>query len=54
MKTSAKRKWAIFVGSLIITFVLALIFGLPKQLKIDSCLDGGGKFNYDTKICEHK
>ncbi len=53
MTSSAKRKWAIFIGILIIIFGLALIFDLPKQLKIDRCLDSGGKFNYELNVSEH-
>jgi len=53
MTSSAKRKWAILIGALVFTFGLALIFDLPKQLKIDSCLDNGGKFNYELNVCEH-
>ncbi len=53
MISSAKRKWAILIGVFIIAFGLALIFDLPKQLKIDRCLDSGGKFNYELNVCEH-
>ena len=46
-------KWAIFLGFLIISLGLFVGLEIPKQLKIDRCLDGGGKFNYETKLCEH-
>ena len=26
----------------------------PDFFKIDSCLDNGGKWNYDNKICEYE
>ena len=46
-------KWAIFLSFLIISLGLFVGLEMPKQLKIDRCLDGGGKFNYETKLCEH-
>lgn len=46
-------KCAIFLSLLIISLGLFVGLEIPKQLKIDRCLDGGGKFNYETKMCEH-
>lgn len=38
----------------LVLFALAL-FGLShafnESLKIDRCLDSGGKFNYETEVC---
>ncbi|MEO6118638.1 MAG: hypothetical protein ABIP37_06165 [Methylotenera sp.] len=47
-------KWAIILSLLIIALGLFVGFQVPKHLKIDSCLDGGGKYNYQTNLCEHK
>ncbi|HBH50034.1 MAG TPA: hypothetical protein DDX98_15420 [Bacteroidales bacterium] len=40
---------------LILLFVIGLIV-TPKVkqfFKIDSCLDSGGRLNYETETCEH-
>jgi len=36
------------------TIVLAAAPETTKQLKIDSCLDSGGKYNYQTNLCAYK
>ena len=46
-------KWATFLSICIICLGLFVGFQIPKQLKIDKCLDNGGKFNYQTNLCEH-
>jgi hypothetical protein len=38
---------------IIIAFVLVIDWG-SKNIDIDSCLDGGGRFNYQTNICEYE
>jgi len=47
----AKGKWAILLG--LFAIVLGLFIGLeiPKQIKIDRCLDSGGSYNYKTDKC---
>jgi hypothetical protein len=47
------KKQLIILG--ILNLGIALIFGvinIKKFFQIDSCLDSGGKWNYDTKKCE--
>ena len=34
--------------------VVAMSAWALRQLEIDSCLDEGGRFNYDTRNCETK
>ncbi|MEZ0233238.1 MAG: hypothetical protein ACAH12_10395 [Methylophilaceae bacterium] len=46
-------KWAIILSLLTIVLGLFVGFQVPKQLKIDSCLDNGGKYNYQKSLCEH-
>ena len=40
----------------VLSLVLLVIFGywLKGFLKIDSCLDRGGRWNYDTATCEYR
>jgi hypothetical protein len=47
-----RKKWIA-----IVLFVAALaVLGIwgRKQLRIDSCLDQGGRWNYDQATCEMK
>lgn len=30
----------------------ALLTQCPRQLRIDKCLDGGGRWNYEAEHCE--
>lgn len=51
MKKGFRNIW---IG-LILLFVIGLI-ATPKVkrfFKIDSCLDSGGRWNYDTEMCEY-
>jgi len=48
----AKGKWAVLLGSIAILLGLFVAIDIPKQLKIDKCLDNGGSFNYETNFCE--
>ena len=48
----AKGKWAVLLGSIAILLGLFVAIDIPKQLKIDKCLDNGGSFNYETNSCE--
>ena len=48
----------LFAGlALIVLIWLAVLFimerGNPDFLKIDHCVDSGGKWNYSTRTCEH-
>jgi hypothetical protein len=47
----AKGKWAVILG--ILAIILGLFVGLeiPKQIRIDRCLDSGGSYNYETDKC---
>lgn len=47
-----KNKKMIF-GLVVVAFVIAAGFWLKGCLAIDGCLDSGGRWNYDTKTCEH-
>jgi len=40
----------------IVIFIIVLATGhnITKQVKIDSCLDNGGKYNYQANLCEYK
>lgn len=48
-----KNQWQILFGFFVIAFVLLVLFDLPKQIKIDRCLDGGDRYNYKLNVCEH-
>lgn len=51
-------KWIGIAVMVVITFVIYLAFlfiahrGNPDFLSIDSCLDAGGQWNYETRACE--
>jgi hypothetical protein len=63
----AKRLLLILAGSalgsinlipvLLVSIWLSVLFvmtrGNPDFLKIDHCLDDGGRWNYQTRTCEH-
>jgi hypothetical protein len=38
--------------TLIVVGVLAFIWWAKRQLEIDSCLDSGGRWNYEKFICD--
>ncbi len=44
----SKRK---FLGLAFLALFAFLIFWLVKSLKVDSCLDNGGKWDYEEKRC---
>ena len=48
----AKGKWAVLLGIIAIILGLFVAIDIPKQIKIDKCLDNGGSFNYETNSCE--
>jgi hypothetical protein len=45
------KKAALIVVFLVAVIALYLMFS--DFLKIDSCLDSGGKWNYETKMCQN-
>jgi hypothetical protein len=47
----AKGKWAILLGVLIIILGLFIGLEIPKQMKIDRCLDSGGRYDYKADKC---
>jgi hypothetical protein len=57
-----KWKWvALIVVASPFCFILFYFVALwvahdfnPRFLKIDSCLDSGGKWNYEQNVCEHE
>lgn len=44
------KKW--IVSAVIACVVVVLIVWGRTQLKIDSCLDNGGRWNYEQGVCE--
>jgi len=48
----ARGVWAITLGILAIVLGLVVAFDLPPRLRVDSCLDRGGSFNYKTNACD--
>ena len=47
------KKIALIAFPLIVVFVVVGIW-LKAQIKIDSCLDDGGRWNYEQEKCEYK
>ena len=54
MSTEEKMKRPFFVGFLVLLAVVLITAGLwaERQLSIDSCLDSGGRWNYEVAACE--
>lgn len=48
---NAKGKWAILLGVLAIIVGLFIGLEIPKQIKIERCLDSGGSYNFETDKC---
>jgi len=48
-----QRKYKVGIG--IIAGILALVFVLwvVRFIKVDKCLDSGGRWNYENSICEY-
>ena len=46
-----KGKGAILLGVVAILIGLILAIDLPKQIRIDNCLDSGGRFDYERDVC---
>lgn len=50
MKTSKGIAWAVVVALVVLSaFVLVRC---QRDISIDSCLDMGGRWNYETNSCE--
>lgn len=49
------RRFVMIQATLMISAILVWALGawLAKSLPIDRCLDGGGRWNYETTVCEH-
>jgi hypothetical protein len=47
-----KSKKMIF-ASVTLVILVALGFWLKGCMAVDGCLDSGGRWNYETKTCEH-
>lgn len=43
----------IALGVLMIVLVVALVYWARNYLQIDSCLDQGGRWNYEKSVCEY-
>jgi hypothetical protein len=41
------------VGLLAFAVLIAAGFLLKGCITADTCLDSGGRWNYETKVCEH-
>ena len=58
MMTAAAKVLAGIVGAfvLLVVFYIGALFLAhgcdPDFLKIDSCLDGGGRWDYERRLCE--
>jgi hypothetical protein len=48
----ARGIWAVGLGILAIIWGLVVAFDVPRQFEIDSCLDSGGRFDYERGTCE--
>lgn len=47
----ARGIWAICLGVAAIVLGLIVTFDVPRNLEVDSCLDGGGSFDYENDVC---
>lgn len=47
----AKGKWAVLLGVVAVVIGLVVALELPEQLKIDTCLDNGGRYDYEQNSC---
>jgi len=45
------RSLSIAVALLFAILALSIAFWLKRQLQIDGCLDGGGKWDYEAAKC---
>lgn len=54
MDSAASAIVGLIAWGVIIISVILVSEPLSKNIDIDSCLDGGGRFNYKEKICEYE
>jgi hypothetical protein len=55
LKNESKIMLFLLAGPLIIGLIVAFVFPLiHKASSIDSCLDAGGSFNYESCECDFK
>lgn len=47
----AKGRGALLLGIVAIIIGLILALDLPEQLRIDQCLDRGGRYDYERDVC---
>ena len=47
----ARGKWAVLLGISAIIIGLIVALEIPKQIKIDKCLDNGGRYDYENDKC---
>jgi len=53
MSEPQKRRWKWLVVSLAVAVVVvAATIYLRRELAIDSCLDSGGRWDYDAGVCD--
>ena len=42
-----------FLLLLTVVSLVAIFMYLKRQVEIDKCLDNGGRWNYEKKVCEY-
>ena len=48
-----KGKGAVLLGIVAILVGLIVAMDVPKQWRIDRCLDSGGRYDYERDVCIH-
>lgn len=48
-----RGRWAVFLGIALIVCGAIYLFMNSTFMKVDTCLDSGGSYNYQEKICEY-
>ena len=48
------KKLRIPIAITLVTLAILLAVFLRNQLRIDSCLDGGGAWDYNNKNCQNR
>ena len=51
MSRAKKEKYLLYLV-LMIVLIAASFFMNSRFVEIDSCLDSGGRYNHDEKVCE--
>ncbi len=47
------RRWSFVLAACLICLLLLAAFWLARQIRIDKCLDNGGRWNYDKFECQY-